>query len=175
MAAAEPAVAWKQWNELDWDHQRRSHLLGAWGGLSLDVPAGEVKEFNIVLGFHQAGVVTSGQETSYYYTRGYPTLAAVLEQGLQRFAQLKQQAQQQARSFGVDQPQCRASILVAHAERSYWANTQMLAQGDRPLWMVYEGEYAMMNTFDLSVDQCFYELRRNPWVLKHSRSICRSL
>ena len=166
-AAQGEAVAWKQWSELDWYHQRRSHLLGAWAGVALDVPAGEVGELDIVLGFYQPGVVTSGLETQYYYTRGYASLAQVLETGLSRFSALQQQAQQQADALAETSLSADRQFLVAHAERSYWGNSQMLVQGDQPLWMVYEGEYAMMNTFDLTVDQCFYELRRNPWVLRN--------
>ena len=161
------AVAWKQWSELDWYHQRRSHLLGAWAGVSLDVPAGEVGELDVVLGFYQPGVVTSGVETQYYYTRGYASLYDVLETGLDRFAALQSQAQEQAATLAGTDLSADRQFLVAHAERSYWGNSQMLVQGDQPVWMVYEGEYAMMNTFDLTIDQCFYELRRNPWVLRN--------
>ena len=36
-----------------------------------------------------------------------------------------------------------------------------------PFWVVNEGEYRMMNTFDLTVDQLFYELELNPWTVKN--------
>ena len=58
-------------------------------------------------------------------------------------------------------------FLISHAQRSYWGNTHLLNDSGKPLWVVYEGEYAMINTFDLSVDQCFYEMRRNPWVVRN--------
>ena len=39
---------------------------------------------------------------------------------------------------------------------------EMLRRG-----IVNEGEYCMMNTLDLSVDQAFWELERNPWVVRN--------
>ena len=38
----------------------------------------------------------------------------------------------------------------------------------RPLWVVNEGEYRMMNTFDLTVDQAFWELKYHPWTLRNT-------
>ena len=39
--------------------------------------------------------------------------------------------------------------------------------GGEPFWIVNEGEYCMMNTFDLAVDQVFFEMRMNPWVVRN--------
>jgi hypothetical protein len=36
-----------------------------------------------------------------------------------------------------------------------------------PFWVVNEGEYRMMNTFDLTVDHLFFELRLNPWAARN--------
>ena len=58
-------------------------------------------------------------------------------------------------------------FLVAHSTRSYYGSTQLLDVAGRPAWVVNEGEYCMMNTLDLSVDQCFWELDRNPWVVRN--------
>lgn len=38
----------------------------------------------------------------------------------------------------------------------------------RPLWAVNEGEYRMLNTFDLTVDHAFWEIRFHPWTLKNT-------
>ena len=48
--------------------------------------------------------------------------------------------------------------MIAHATRSYYGSTQLLDVGGEPFWIVNEGEYCMMNTLDLSVDQAFWEL-----------------
>ncbi len=39
---------------------------------------------------------------------------------------------------------------------------------EQPLWVVNEGEYRMMNTFDLTVDHLFFEMRLNPWVVRNA-------
>ena len=62
-------------------------------------------------------------------------------------------------------------FLIAHATRSYYGNTELLEidtnAGPEPYWLVNEGEYCMMNTLDLSVDQMFWELDHNPWVVRN--------
>jgi hypothetical protein len=37
----------------------------------------------------------------------------------------------------------------------------------QPFWVVNEGEYRMLNTFDLTVDHLFFELKLNPWVMRN--------
>ena len=56
---------------------------------------------------------------------------------------------------------------IAHGTRGYYGNTQLLDVGGEPLWIVNEGEYCMMNTLDLAVDQMFWELKHNPWVVRN--------
>ncbi|MBO9599722.1 MAG: beta-xylosidase, partial [Cohnella sp.] len=59
-------------------------------------------------------------------------------------------------------------FMTRHSIRSYYGSTQMLVDSnDKPLWVVHEGEYRMMNTFDLTVDQLFYELKMNPWTVRN--------
>jgi hypothetical protein len=169
LAAAEAPglVPWVQWSELDFLAHGRSHLLGRACGFTLDVPAGELVELKLVIGFHRAGEVTTGLESRYLYTRFYPNLRQVLETAIARFGELK------AAALKLDQTLLQSSLdehqrfLFAHAERSYWGNTQLLDHAGKPLWVVLEGEYAMMNTFDLAVDQSFYELEQNPWVVRN--------
>ncbi|PTY03517.1 hypothetical protein DB346_06475 [Verrucomicrobia bacterium LW23] len=36
-----------------------------------------------------------------------------------------------------------------------------------PFWIINEGEYRMMNTFDLTADQLFFELELNPWTVRN--------
>ena len=57
--------------------------------------------------------------------------------------------------------------MMAHAIRSYYGSTQLLEADHEPIWIVNEGEYRMMNTFDLTVDQLFYEMKMNPWTVKN--------
>ena len=160
IAAPAGATAFQQWHETDWFAQGRDHLLGGSGGLALEVPAGEIGHLDVVIGFYRAGPVTTGVESSFYYTRGYASLADVLANGLERCGQLQDRAlamDAQLRESGLSVDR---QWLVAHAQRSYWGNTQLVDAGGKARWIVLEGEYTMINTFDLAVDQCFYELPR---------------
>ena len=58
-------------------------------------------------------------------------------------------------------------FLIAHGTRSYYGSTQLLDVAGEPFWIVNEGEYCMMNTLDLSIDQAFWELKHNPWVIQN--------
>src|SRR6185436_11424323 len=58
-------------------------------------------------------------------------------------------------------------FLLAHATRSYYGSTQLLDVAGDPLWCVNEGEYCMMNTLDLAIDQAFWELEHNPWLVRN--------
>ncbi|MEO8906415.1 MAG: glycoside hydrolase family 52 protein [Polyangiaceae bacterium] len=158
---------WVQWSELDFLAHGRSHLLGRACGFTLEVPAGEMRDLNIVIGFCRVGAVTTGLDCRYFYTRFYPGLEQVLAAGLEHFesrAAAAAQLNETLRRSALDEHQ---RFLLAHSERSYWGNTQLLEHEGKPLWLVLEGEYAMMNTFDLAVDQSFYELLQSPWLVRN--------
>ncbi|MEO7036976.1 MAG: glycoside hydrolase family 52 protein [Polyangiaceae bacterium] len=158
---------WVQWSELDFLAHGRSHLLGRACGFTLEVPAGEMRDLDIVIGFCRVGAVTTGLDCRYFYTRFYPGLEQVLAAGLEHFeyrAAGAAQLNETLRRSALDEHQ---RFLLAHAERSYWGNTQLLEHEGKPLWVVLEGEYAMMNTFDLAVDQSFYELLQSPWLVRN--------
>jgi hypothetical protein len=160
-------TAWVEWSELDFLAHGRSHLLGRACGFTLEVPAGEMLDLEIVIGFCRVGNVTTGLDSRYFYTRFYPSLQQVLSAGLEHFADRAAAATQlneTLRDPALDEHQ---RFLLAHAERSYWGNTQLLEHEGKPLWLVLEGEYTMMNTFDLAVDQSFYELAQSPWLVRN--------
>src|SRR5690606_367031 len=45
---------------------------------------------------------------------------------------------------------------------------QLLWGKKAPIWVVNEGEYRMMNTFDLTVDHLFFELEWFPWAVRNT-------
>jgi hypothetical protein len=60
-------------------------------------------------------------------------------------------------------------FLLAHATHSYHAISQFMKKEDgSPLWVLNEGEYIMMNTFHLTVDHVFYEMKLHPWTITNS-------
>ena len=159
--------AWVAFSELEYLTSDRSHLLGRTCGFALSVPAFETRSLDLSFGFCRTGVVTTGLECRYFYARFFPTLARVLAAGIEQHARLRSLAEAQAAELEQRIPDEHQRFLLAHAERSYWGNTQLLDQAGRPLWVVLEGEYAMINTLDLSVDMTFYEARHNPWTLRN--------
>ena len=44
----------------------------------------------------------------------------------------------------------------------------MLEHHGEPFWVVNEGEYRMMNTFDLTADHLFFETKMNPWTMRNT-------
>lgn len=141
------------------------HALGTCAGLAMEVPPGEKKTLVLALGAYLDGVVTTGLEGRYFYTRHYSSLDDVLSSALDRWEELRNtserlDAEMLASGLSADQ-----QFLVAHGTRGYYGNTQLLDVGGEPFWIVNEGEYCMMNTLDLAVDQVFWELKYNPWVV----------
>ncbi|MGK3992938.1 glycoside hydrolase family 52 protein [Sorangium sp. So ce1024] len=151
----------------------RLFRLGKTGGLLVDVPPGEKRELWIALGFHDAGVITTGIEARYAYTRYFKRLEDVLSSALDRRAAIVGEAAQR------DEELARAALspdqkwLLAQATHGYFGSSEWLdtalddASPPAPLWVVNEGEYEMMNTFDLTIDHLFFELRYAPWAVRN--------
>ena len=153
------------------DH-RGLHLLGQIAGLRFSVPAGCAVTFPLVLGFFQGGVATTGIRTRYYYTRLFRDLEEVLMHGLRnhgRYLELSAKRDAELMNSRLDAHQ---RWIVAQATHSYLGSTQLLTEGEgrkaRPLWVVNEGEYRMLNTFDLTVDHLFFELEWHPWAVRNA-------
>ncbi|HET7538303.1 MAG TPA: glycoside hydrolase family 52 protein, partial [Polyangiaceae bacterium] len=159
--------AWVAFSELEYLSSNRSHLLGKTCGFALEVAPGQTRSLELSFGFCRTGVVTSGLECRYFYTRFYPNLVSVLSAGIVEHASLRAAAEAQATELEQRISDEHQRFLLAHSERSYWGNTQLLEHAGRPLWVVLEGEYAMINTLDLSVDMVFYEARNQPWTLRN--------
>ena len=136
-------------------------------GIALSVPPGETRTLTIALGWYRRGLVTAGRETSYWYTRLFTGIAEVLQHTLARQQATIAAAEALDRELAAARLDDEQRFLIAHATRSYYGSTQLLDDGGRPRWVVNEGEYLMMNTFDLTVDMAFFEVRQNPWTLRN--------
>lgn len=142
--------------------------LGMTGTVVIDVPPGEVKTTRFAICFYRGGVATAGLETSYYYTRLFSDMESVAKYALSGFDRLTEACERSDETIANASLSEDQKFMMRHAFRSYYGNTQLLAdkQG-KPVWVVNEGEYRMMNTFDLTVDQLFYEMKMNPWTVKN--------
>ncbi len=141
--------------------------LGGCGALLMDVPAGQTRTFRFAVCFHRGGTATAGWDTTYYYTRFFPDIEAVARYALAHFDALVQAARDGDALVEESRLSDDQKFMLAHAIRSYYGSTQFLAREGRPVWLVNEGEYRMMNTFDLTVDQLFFEMRMNPWAVRN--------
>lgn len=141
--------------------------LGSVGALIMEVHPGQKKTFQFVIGFYRGGIVTSGMDASYYYTNYFSSLEDVAAFAMKHFDDIKSRAMDSNRLVEETSLSDEQKFMMAHAIRSYYGNTQLLNLNGEPVWVVNEGEYRMMNTFDLTVDQLFFELKMNPWVIRN--------
>lgn len=141
--------------------------LGGVGALMAEVPAGKSRTFRFAICFYRDGNVTSGLPASYYYTRYFSSIETVAAYALQNWNAQKHLAVQADRTLARAELSTARHFQLCHAVRSYYGSTEFLDAGGKPFWVVNEGEYRMMNTFDLTVDHLFFELDQNPWVVKN--------
>lgn len=148
--------------------ENRSFGLGPVGALVVDVPPGECRTIPFAVCFYRGGVVTAGLEASYYYTRYFPDIESVAAYALERLTDIKRQCEKVNESFeAADHLSDDQKFMLVHSIRSYYGATQLLDAEGEPFWVINEGEYRMMNTLDLTIDQAFFELRMNPWTVKN--------
>ncbi|MBE2215057.1 MAG: hypothetical protein IAE82_14380 [Opitutaceae bacterium] len=147
---------------------RGLHVIAGETALVFTVPAGKKKRFPLALGFFESGPVTTGIRASYAYTRWFDDLEDVLAHGLKNRAAYEKLAAARDRELARAKLDDDQKFLVAQAAHSYLGSSQLLWGAKGPLWVVNEGEYRMMNTFDLTVDHVFFELRYFPWAVRNA-------
>lgn len=145
----------------------RGFGLGPVGLLTGAVPAGQSRTFRFLAAFHRAGVVTSGLRASFYYTRFFPTLESLVAYGIKHYAALRRRGLALERRLAAAALPPERRWMLNHAILSYFGSTQLLDVDSRPLWIVNEGEYRMINTLDLTADHAFFEAELHPWALRN--------
>lgn len=146
---------------------REPHWLGSCFGLAWTVPARSVLRVPVALGWFHEGTATHGLRASYAYSHLYSGLEDVLGSILRRAGRLEDSATALDASLAGSGLSPERTWILSHAVRGYFGNSQLLrTESGDPVWAVHEGEYAMINTLDLSVDQVFFEERHFPWVVR---------
>ncbi|MCL1112817.1 MULTISPECIES: glycoside hydrolase family 52 protein [Shewanella] len=141
--------------------------IGTTKAFLLTVPAGVTQTFRFAVCFHRSGVVTSGLASQYFYNRYFTTIEAVASYAKQHHLALINKWKKSDSLVDNIQLSDDQRFMLIHATRSYYGSTQLLDIQHKPLWVVNEGEYRMMNTLDLTADHLFFELKMNPWVVKN--------
>ena len=152
--------------------QNRVFGLGGVAALVGAVPAGAKKTFRFAVCFYRGGIVTSGEPTAYYYTRYFSQIEEVAAFALEQFDTYRQWADEADAMLDAAKLSGEQKFMLAHAVHSYYGSTQFLqwvgeGRDGRPWWVVNEGEYRMMNTFDLTADQLYFEMMMNPWAVRN--------
>jgi hypothetical protein len=143
--------------------------LGGVGALTFVVPAGKKVTKRFAICFYRGGLATAGLDARYLYTRWFQSVEDVAAFALKNFAALKRLATKadalvnRAKKLSANQ-----KFQLIHATRAYYGSTELLERKGKPVWVVNEGEYRMMNTFDLTVDHLFFEMKFNPWVVRNA-------
>jgi hypothetical protein len=143
--------------------------LGGMGALLVDVPTGGRITLDIALGWYQGGPVTHGlHRCTYYYTRYFSGLEDVLAYAVERMPAWRTEAEVADRALQESRLNPDQRFMLAQSERSYDASSMLFDDGGKPRWVVNEGSFVMINTFDLAVDHLFYELDRHPWTVRNT-------
>ncbi len=148
--------------------QPAPHVLGPMTGVLVQVPAGEVAMIEIALGWYLPQEATTGLwEGKYYYTKYYTSLLDVLDKTLGYSDRLwAEAAANDAQLVSANLSEDRA-FLVAQSAKSYYISSMIFVnKAGEVRWAMNEGSYCMMNTFDLTIDHLFFDLKYHPWVIK---------
>jgi hypothetical protein len=142
--------------------------LGFEGGLRFTIPPKTRKKYEIVLATYRGGSVTSNIKTRFLYTDHFADLEEVIGYGLVHYAKYREAGEEKNAELNRALLNDHRKFMIAHATHSYMANTELLAdERGRARFIVNEGEYQMMNTLDLTVDQVFWELQTTPWTIRN--------
>jgi hypothetical protein len=141
--------------------------LGMCGLVMADIEPECKESFRLAVCFYRGGKVTTGLETSYYYTNFYKSIEEVAMFSLKHYEDLVESWAKSNNMFDGYNLSREQKFMICQAIRSYYGNTQLMDYDGRPFWVVNEGEYRMMNTLDLTVDQLFFELIMNPWTVRN--------
>jgi len=147
----------------------QNHGLGRAPSLIFSVPKGTKKTYTIALASYDPEIITTGIETKFYYADLFASLEDVLKFGLENEEYYIKKAEDRDKELeGTNLNEYR-KFLIAHATHSYYASSELMKrENGEPLWILNEGEYIMMNTFDLTIDHVFWEMKFHPWTITNT-------
>ena len=152
---------------LERNHTNPNFLLPPVAGLSFVVRPGESRTVRIVLGCYISGQATFNYPAAYWYTQYFSMIDEVFDYAFRNTDRYLAEAAARDEELASSGLSADRQFLIAHATRSYYGSTEWLVAEGRPLWIVNEGEYLMINTLDLTVDMMFFELKWHPWTVRN--------
>lgn len=146
-----------------------NHGLGRAPSLIFNVPKGTEKTYTIAIATYDPAIITTGIETKFYYADLFSSLEDVLKFGLENQAYYIRKAKNRDKELENSNLNQYRKFIIAHATHSYYASSELMKrENGEPLWILNEGEYVMMNTFDLTVDHVFWEMKFHPWTITNT-------
>jgi xylan 1,4-beta-xylosidase len=149
------------------DPFNHSFGIGSVGLLFATIKAGRRQTFRFAVCFYRSGRATTGLDTRYHYTKHFADIESVAAFTLANFSALKKRGEAFDKKLAGAGLGDARSFMLAQAVHSYYGSTQFLECDGQPLWVVNEGEYRMLNTLDLTIDQLFFEMQMNPWTVRN--------
>lgn len=143
------------------------HRVGDRCGIAFEVPAGQKRALVIAIGSYLDGVVTSGVEGRFLYTKYFSSLTDVFDHALRAADAIRNGSAELDRQLADSGLSAHQQFLIAHATRGYYANTQLLDVAGEATWVVHGDVAHAMNALDCAADQVFWELDQNPWTVRN--------
>lgn len=147
--------------------ENHNTALGTVGTLLMTVPKGEKRTFSFVICFYKDNYVTTSLDTKYFYTTYFKNIEAVAIYALTNINTFISRCKSADDLYKHASLSSDQRFMLIHSIRSYYGSTEFLTYDNKPFWIVNEGEYRMINTFDLTVDQLFFEMQMNPWTVRN--------
>lgn len=141
--------------------------LGNVGAMVMTAAPGKKTTWRFAICFYRGGIISAQIDSSYLYTRFFNSIEDVATFGLSHFDEYRHSAMVSNKMIDESGLSDTKKFMMSHAIRCYYGSTELLSNNGDPLWIVNEGEYRMINTLDLTVDQLFYEMRMNPWTVRN--------
>jgi hypothetical protein len=151
-----------------------SSLLGIDGAnsaLRFRTPPGETRRFLLVVAHYSTESFSAAGDFTgtFFYRSLFPSIGDVVASAGAGFDEARDWAQRLDAHLDASGIDGFRRFLSGHAMHSYRYSTIFLeTDGGTPLWAVAEGEYAYLNTLDLTIDHLFYELAMHPWTMKNA-------
>ena len=143
-------------------------ILAPMSGILINVPKGEKLEMDIAFGWYKGELSTSGgHDCRYYYTEHFSDLLQVLEYTLAHSEELWEEALENDRKAEAADLSESRKFMVAQAAKSYYVSSMLMTERESLRWIMNEGTFNMMNTFDLLIDHSFFDFKYHKWVVRN--------
>ena len=143
-------------------------VLGPMSGILIHVPKGEKVEVEIAFGWFKEQYTTEGNHRyKYLYTDYFESLIDVFDYTFEKSSYLWNEALLADQLIEESDLSCEKQFLVNQAAKSYYVSSMLMTENGNIRWIMNEGTFLMMNTFDLIVDHMFFDLRYHGWVVRN--------